>query len=139
MAAKAEYSATTRQIWVSVNPIYLDDRSAPEHNHFVWAYHVVIENRGAETVQLRSRHWRITNARGELREVRGPGVVGEQPRLEPGDASPHRPRLGPRPSSWPTARGTADGVGGRSPNASVRRDTPSIRPATRAWATGRTS
>ena len=86
MAAKAEYSATTRQISVSVNPIYLDDRSAPEHNHFVWTYHVVIENRGAETVQLRSRHWRITNARGELREVRGPGVVGEQPRLEPGDA-----------------------------------------------------
>ena len=50
MAAKAEYSATTRQISVSVNPIYLDDQSAPEHNHFVWAYHVVIENRGAETV-----------------------------------------------------------------------------------------
>ena len=86
MAAKAEYGATTRQISVSVNPIYLDDQSAPEHNHFVWAYHVVIENRGAETVQLRSRHWRITNACGELREVRGPGVVGEQPRLEPGDA-----------------------------------------------------
>ena len=86
MAAMAKYSATTRQISVSVNPIYLDDQSAPEHSHFVWAYHVVIENRGAETVQLRSRHWRITNARGELREVRGPGVVGEQPRLEPGDA-----------------------------------------------------
>ena len=86
MAATAKYSATTRQISVSVNPIYLDDQSAPEHSRFVWAYHVVIENRGAETVQLRSRHWRITNARGELREVRGPGVVGEQPRLEPGDA-----------------------------------------------------
>ena len=62
MAAKAEYSATTRQIWVSVNPIYLDDRSAPEHNHFVWAYHVVIEivaprscNCGAGTGASRTR------------------------------------------------------------------------------------
>ena len=86
MAETARYSTTTREISVSVNSTYLDDQSAPEHNHFVWAYHVVIENRGAETVQLRSRYWRITNVRGELREVRGPGVVGEQPRLEPGDA-----------------------------------------------------
>ena len=51
----------------------------PEDGHFVWAYHVVIENRGPETVRLLRRHWRITNARGELQEVRGPGVVGEQP------------------------------------------------------------
>ena len=86
MAARATYSATTRQISVSVQPTYLDDQSAPEQSHYVWAYHIVIENRGAETVQLRSRHWRITNARGERHEVRGPGVVGEQPRLEPGDA-----------------------------------------------------
>jgi ApaG protein len=85
MAARAKYSATTRQISVSVDPTYLDDQSAPEQSHFIWAYHIVIENRGAETVQLRSRQWRITNARGELQEVRGPGVVGEQPRLEPGD------------------------------------------------------
>jgi ApaG protein len=80
MAARAKYSATTRQISVSVHPTYLDDQSAPEQSHFVWAYQIVIENYGAETVQLRSRHWRITNARGELHEVRGPGVVGEQPR-----------------------------------------------------------
>ena len=86
MAPRATYSATTRRISVSVDPTYLDDQSAPEQSHFVWAYRIVIENRGAETVQLRSRHWRITNARGELHEVRGPGVVGEQPRLEPGDA-----------------------------------------------------
>ena len=86
MAARAKYSATTRQISVSVHPTYLDDQSVPEQSHFVWAYRIVIENRGAETVQLRSRHWRITNARGELREIRGAGVVGEQPRLEPGDA-----------------------------------------------------
>ncbi len=86
MAAKVEYSAITRQISVTVSPTYLDDQSVPENNHFAWAYHVVIENRGSEIVQLRSRYWRITNARGEVREVRGPGVVGEQPRLEPGEA-----------------------------------------------------
>ena len=85
MAARAKYSATTRQISVSVHPTYLDDQSVLEQSHFVWAYHIVIENNGTETVQLRSRHWRITNARGELREIRSAGVVGEQPRLEPGD------------------------------------------------------
>jgi ApaG protein len=84
MAAK--YSAITRHISVTVYPAYLDDESVPEQNCFFWAYHVVIENRGTETVQLRSRHWRITNARGELKEVRGPGVVGEQPRLKPADS-----------------------------------------------------
>jgi ApaG protein len=79
------YTALTRQIRVSVQPVYLDDQSAPNDNHFVWAYNVTIENLGQETVQLLSRHWRITDARGELHEVRGPGVIGEQPVLEPGD------------------------------------------------------
>jgi ApaG protein len=86
MASKPKYSATTRQICVTVSPAYLPEQSEPTDNHFVWAYHVTIENHGSETVQLRSRHWRITNARGELHEVRGPGVVGEQPRLAPGEA-----------------------------------------------------
>ncbi|MBI4724561.1 MAG: Co2+/Mg2+ efflux protein ApaG [Rhodomicrobium sp.] len=86
MASKAKkYSATTREICVTVYPVYLLEQSAPEDSHFVWAYHVTIENHGSETVQLLRRHWRITNARGELQEVRGAGVVGEQPRLEPGD------------------------------------------------------
>jgi ApaG protein len=52
----------------------------------VWAYRVTIENRGLETVQLLNRHWMITNARGELHEVKGPGVVGEQPVLRPGES-----------------------------------------------------
>ena len=73
------------QIRISVQPVYTDAQSAPQDPHFVWAYHVTIENLGRETVQLRSRHWRITDARGELHEVRGPGVIGEQPVLEPGD------------------------------------------------------
>ena len=79
------YTATTRNIRVSVRPTYLEDQSAPADNHFVWAYQVRIENLGQETVQLRGRHWRILDARGELHEVKGQGVIGEQPLLEPGD------------------------------------------------------
>jgi len=85
MPKPMKYSATTRQIRVTVRPAYLDDQSAPNDNHFVWAYHVTIENLGQETVQLIGRYWRITDGRGELHEVRGPGVIGEQPTLEPGD------------------------------------------------------
>ena len=85
MQRSTPYSVTTRHIRVTVRPVYLDDQSAPGDNHFVWAYHVTIENLGSETVQLINRHWRITDARGELHEVRGPGVIGEQPVLEPGD------------------------------------------------------
>ncbi len=85
MASKTKYSATTRQICVTVCPTYLAEQSAPQDSHFFWAYHVVIENRGTDTVQLLRRHWRITDARGQLHEVRGAGVIGKQPRLEPGD------------------------------------------------------
>jgi ApaG protein len=80
------YTETTRQIAVSVEPIYLEDQSSPEESHFVWAYRVRIENLGKDTVQLLRRHWRITDAKGRLQEVEGPGVVGEQPVLEPGQA-----------------------------------------------------
>ena len=69
---------------MSVEPTYLETRSSPESSQYFWAYRVIIENQGRETVQLLSRHWMITNARGELTEVKGPGVVGEQPILEPG-------------------------------------------------------
>src|SRR5271167_3594318 len=78
------YIANTRGIAVSVEPTYLETRSSPERSQYLWAYRVVIENQGRETVQLLSRHWMITNARGELTEVKGPGVVGEQPVLKPG-------------------------------------------------------
>jgi ApaG protein len=80
------YSETTRSIQITVRPTYLADQSSPSDNHFVWAYHVRIENQGAETVQLRRRHWRITDGIGRVQEVRGPGVVGEQPVLGPGQA-----------------------------------------------------
>lgn len=80
------YSETTRSIEVTVRPIYLEDQSSPDEQHFVWAYHVRIENKGGETVQLRTRYWRITDAMGRVQEVRGAGVVGEEPVIEPGQS-----------------------------------------------------
>src|SRR5215472_7708968 len=89
-AAKREgsamYSETTRSIKVTVKPVYLEDRSSPAEARYVWAYHVRIENRGKETLQLRNRHWKITDSHGRMQEVRGPGVVGEQPVLGPGES-----------------------------------------------------
>lgn len=79
------YSATTRAIRVTVRPQYLADQSDPAKAQFVWAYQVRIENRGEETVQLRSRHWKITDGLGRFQEVKGPGVVGKTPRLRPGE------------------------------------------------------
>jgi ApaG protein len=84
MRSSTPYLANTRGIAVSVEPTYLETRSSPETSQYFWAYRVIIENQGRETVQLLSRHWMITNARGELTEVKGPGVVGEQPILRPG-------------------------------------------------------
>ena len=80
------YAQTTEQITVTVDSTFLDDESDPEAGLFFWSYHVVIQNDGHETVQLLSRYWRITNALGLLHEVRGDGVVGEQPVLEPGQS-----------------------------------------------------
>lgn len=80
------YSKTTRSITVTVKPFYLDDQSSPEEAHYVWAYHVRIENGSSETVQLRHRYWHITDSLGRVQEVRGAGVVGEQPVLKPGEA-----------------------------------------------------
>lgn len=78
------YTATTNSLTVIVEPEFLGDQSAPEESHYVWAYHITIRNEGQETVQLLNRYWRITDAFGRIHEVRGPGVVGQQPVLEPG-------------------------------------------------------
>jgi ApaG protein len=78
------YSQETRAIRVTVQPIWLEDQSTPAENHYVWAYRVRIENTGTETVRLINRFWRITDCHGRVQEVRGPGVVGEQPLLPPG-------------------------------------------------------
>ncbi|HEY2068870.1 MAG TPA: Co2+/Mg2+ efflux protein ApaG [Rhizomicrobium sp.] len=78
------YESITRGIRVAVKPFFLDDQSDPEEGRFLWSYEVTIENNGRETVQLLSRNWRITDAHGHVQDVRGPGVVGAQPILEPG-------------------------------------------------------
>ena len=80
------YQAVTHSIRVSVNPIYLEDQSSPPDDHYVWAYQVEIENQGEDVVQLLTRYWKITDALGRVQEVRGPGVVGEQPILRPGES-----------------------------------------------------
>ncbi len=76
---------TTRGVCVSVHSLYVRSRSRPEDGQWFFAYHVEIANRGEASVQLISRHWVITDGDGHVEEVRGPGVVGEQPRLQPGE------------------------------------------------------
>ena len=78
--------ATTRGIRVKVESEFVPDRSDPNNGEFFFAYTVKIENHGSEPVRLLSRHWIITDGMGKEQEVRGPGVVGKQPRLEPGEA-----------------------------------------------------
>jgi ApaG protein len=82
----AKYRATTRGIEVAVTPRFEADRSSPENNYFFWAYTISITNRSKVTVQLKTRHWRITDANGRRQEVRGAGVVGEEPVLKAGEA-----------------------------------------------------
>ncbi len=78
--------AVTRGIRVHVRSEFVPERSDPQNSEFFFAYHVTIENHGSEPVQLISRHWVITDGMGKEQEVRGPGVVGKQPRLMPGEA-----------------------------------------------------
>ena len=79
------YRAVTRQIEVTVEPNFMPERSSAENSRYLWSYTIVITNTGDETVQLRTRHWIITDASGKQEEVRGEGVVGEQPVLGPGE------------------------------------------------------
>ena len=77
-------TATTRGIRVDVTPEFLGQCLKTGHMVWVYAYHVTITNESSEAVQLLTRHWIITNGEGEVKEVQGPGVVGEQPVLTPG-------------------------------------------------------
>ena len=79
------YSAVTRQIEVTVEPNFMPERSVVDKGHYFWAYTIVITNTGEETVQLKTRHWIITDATGHKQVVSGEGVVGEQPMLAPGE------------------------------------------------------
>jgi ApaG protein len=80
------YRSVTRGIEVEVEAFFLEDRSDPAENQYVWGYRITIANNSDDEVQLLSRHWRITDGLGRVEEVRGPGVVGEQPELGPGDS-----------------------------------------------------
>ena len=80
------YTKTTKDIKVTVLPYYLDQQSEPENNCYFWAYTIQLENFGKDTVKLQNRYWHITDGMGRVQEVRGAGVVGENPILKPGDA-----------------------------------------------------
>jgi len=79
------YTSTTRHIKITVVPAFLTEQSDSIDQNYVWAYTIQIENSGGETVQLMNRYWKITDAQGGVQEVRGPGVVGEHPVLDPGE------------------------------------------------------
>jgi ApaG protein len=79
------YESVTKGIRVRVEPEYLEDQSSPDEGYFFWSYTVEISNDTEIAVELRSRLWQITDAQGYREEVRGPGVVGQTPRIEPGE------------------------------------------------------
>ena len=79
------YTKTTKNINITVNPYYLEEQSEPDEQHYVWAYQVTINNLSQDTVQLKNRYWKIIDSNGTKQEVRGEGVVGEQPILNPGE------------------------------------------------------
>lgn len=84
MKALFPYEATTAGVTVRVAPRFLDEQSDPRAGQFAWSYHIRIENGTDDDVQLIARHWIITDAVGRVEEVRGEGVVGEQPIIAPG-------------------------------------------------------
>jgi ApaG protein len=99
------YRAVTRQIEVTVEPAFMPERSVPDRGQFFWSYTIAITNNGGETVQLRTRHWIITDATGHRQEVRGAGVVGEQPVLAPGERYEYTSGVPlPTPSGFMTGR-----------------------------------
>ncbi|HEX8166544.1 MAG TPA: Co2+/Mg2+ efflux protein ApaG [Beijerinckiaceae bacterium] len=79
------YKAVTRGIRVTVMPRFVEEESSPDDGRYFFAYTVEITNMSTERVQLKSRHWKIVDGHGQLQEVRGPGVVGKQPVLGPGE------------------------------------------------------
>ena len=83
--SSSSYETVTRGIRVRVLPQYVTEESDPDENRYFWAYTIDIENESNETVQLRSRVWKITDETGKMEEVRGPGVVGQTPVLRPGE------------------------------------------------------
>ena len=79
-------SSTPYSIEVEVETAYIEEQSSPEDNRYVFAYTITIRNAGSMAARLLTRHWVITDSNGKTQEVRGEGVVGEQPHLEPGES-----------------------------------------------------
>jgi ApaG protein len=102
--------ATTRGVQVTVTSQHVPERSNPEQGMWFFAYHITIENQGAQTVQLLTRHWIITDADGRIEEVRGPGVVGAQPVLAPGESFEYSSAC-PLRTPFGTMQGTYQMVG----------------------------
>jgi len=98
-------SAETNAVLVEVQSFYLEEQSHPAQRHFVFAYTITITNNGSEVVQLKTRHWVITDGIGHVQEVKGPGVVGEQPVLGPGESFQYTSG-----AVLPTERGTMHGT-----------------------------
>ena len=107
------YRAVTRKIEVMVTPRYVAERSSPSNGYYFWAYTINITNLGAETAQLKTRHWRITDGLGRLQEVKGPGVVGEEPTLKPGESFEYTSGVPlPTPSGFMTGTYGMVSIGG---------------------------
>lgn len=113
-------AATTRGVRVDVRAKFSPAHSQPELGHWFFLYTVVIENQSDETVQLVTRHWIITDAAGQVEEVRGPGVVGQQPVLEPGDTFEYTSGC-PFTSPWGRMKGSYQmiGAGGETFDAEI--------------------
>ncbi len=80
------YMTVTHQVKVTVEPSFEPDRSNPSESRYFWRYDIEIANLGETPVTLLERHWSITDAEGRQQDVRGPGVVGEQPTIMPGQS-----------------------------------------------------
>ena len=78
------FCMVSHDVQVSVAPIFLVEQSFPENNHYLWLYHVTIENQRSHQIQILTRYWHIVDAYGKIQEVRGDGVVGQQPIIKPG-------------------------------------------------------
>jgi ApaG protein len=105
------YRALTRSIEVTVTPRFVADRSSPQNGYYFWAYTIEITNHSPETVQLKTRHWRITDGLGRLQEVQGAGVVGEEPVLKPGESFEYTSGV-PLPTSTGFMAGTYGMISG---------------------------
>ncbi len=112
--------ATTRGVHVQVESVFDPERSSPEQSRWFFLYTVTISNQGVETVRLISRHWIITDGEGHVEEIKGPGVVGEQPILEPGQSFQYTSGC-PLPTAFGFMRGTYQMVaqGGESFDAQI--------------------